>query len=284
MYSKLFSITLLGIYFYFIAKLVLYHRRSNYTIENDGNVGNGVIDRLNNKLLSPMFGDYWNPAGIDWIGKSSKQYSEKWNSLTTEIKKIMKDSNIEPNLNYQNKAVIHFRCCDSPFNKHPEYPMLTKEYFLFALKKIEESNVNEILILNCSNWNSKFIENAEEKCNSYISVLCDWLEENTEIKINRQKICISIKETYSIMLGSKILIGTGGSFSFIPGMLKGKNFISPQNVGEKINVNKKILKDLSKNVHWTMWDKLDHLPHKNIDYNNFDYKDYDKYSVKINLI
>ena len=282
MYNKLFLITLLGFCIYFITKLVLYHLRSTYTIKNKGEVGNNVVKRLNNKYWDKLYGDYWNPAGIDWKNKTSKEYSEKWNSHTKEIKKIMTDSNIKPNLNYQNKAVIHFRCSDSPFNKHPEYPLLPKEYFLFALKKIEESNVDEILFLNCSSWNSKFISNPEQKCNNYINVVSDWLEENTDIKVNREKICISIKETYNIMLGSKILVSTGGSFSFIPGMLKGKNFISPQNVGEKINVNKEILKDLSKNVHWIMWDKLDHISHKNIDYNNFDYKDYCKYTVKIN--
>ena len=92
--------------------------------------------------------------------------------------------------------------------------------------------------------------------------------------MNKNKICISNKETYSIMLGCKVLISTGGSYSFIPGITKGKNYISPSNIGE---VNEKFLeiwKDIHKKVHWTMWDKFDKISHKNLDYNTFDYKNY----------
>ena len=176
--------------------------------------------------------------------------------------------------------MIHFRCSDVPFNKHPAYPLLPKEYYLFALQKIKKSNIDEILFLNCSTWKNTASEckniNTEETCNQYINTIADWLEENTSIPVNREKLCVSVKETYQIMLGSKIMISTGGSFSFIPGMVKGKNFISPCNIGEKKELYDKY-KNLHQEVHWTMWDKFDVVWQKNIDYKTFDYKDYKKY-------
>ena len=98
------------------------------------------------------------------------------------------------------------------------------------MKKIKEAGVDEILFLNCTDWN-KF-EMSDQLCNNYIDTITDWLEEGSDIKVNKNKICTSISETYSIMMGSKILVSSGGTFSFIPGITKGKNFISPKLTGD----------------------------------------------------
>lgn len=260
---------------------IRYYIIANYSISDNTNVGNKIVMRLKNNYTDLKGNsDYWNPDGREWRNKKSVDYANEWKHNSSKIERYLTEENIFPDKKYENKAVIHFRCSDSPFNKHPNYPLLPKEYYLFAVKKIEESGVDEILFLNCSSWNNKAPGceniNTEEKCNQYINNIADWLEESTSIPINRQKLCVSVKETYQIMLGSKIMISTGGSFSFVPGMVKGKNFISPCNIGEKKELYDKY-KNLHQEVHWTMWDKFDVVWQKNIDYRTFDYNNYREY-------
>lgn len=263
----------------------LYVRRKNYKIQNGTEVGNSISKKLNNKFSIIDNGDFWNPEGRNWKNKKSIDYANAWKKFKPEIKKIFEESNIKENKDFNNKAVIHFRCSDVPFNSHPNYNLLTKEYFFFALEKIEKENIDEIIFVNCSDWHAKFGSNSEEKCNSYIETISNWLEEKTKIKINRKKYCVSVEETYGIMLGSKILIGTGGSFSFMAGILKDKNFVTPSNIGEgNLELFEKF-KNLHKEVHWTMWDKFDRISHNNIDYEKFDYNNYEvnsSFKVKIN--
>lgn len=264
--------------------ITLYVKRSKYRISENTNVGNSIIQKMRNKFSLIFFADLWNPDGKDWKHKNSIDYAKEWLKMKPEISNILRESKIFSNKKYENKGVIHFRCSDVPFNKHKYYNLLPKEYYLFALQKMEEQRVDEIVFLNCSDWNSKYIENTDQKCNSYISTIADWLQEKTKIKVNREKICIPVKETYEIMLGSKVLVGSGGSFSFIPGMLKGKNFITPSNIGEgNLELFKKF-KNLHKEVHWTMWGKFDRISHNGLDYKTFDYKNYEvNSSFKVDL-
>ena len=148
-----------------------------------------------------------------------------------------------------------------------------KEYYHFVADEINKLGAEEILFLNCTNHCSA--ENSEILCNNYIGTISDWISEKTDIPINRNKICIDIPETYSIMLGSKILVSSGGSFSFSTGLTKGKNFISHNLIGDHPELTENKYKDLSQKVHWTMWDKHNIIKHNEIpDYNIFDYKNY----------
>jgi len=254
-------------YYMFFLALLIYLISPKY---KKNEIGNNIVRML---ASGRQHYSFWNPTGksLIWSWKNAEEYALEWNKNKTKINNYFVKKEFEPNKKFSNKAVIHFRCSDVPFMKHPNYTLLPKDYFLFALKKIEKNNVDEIVFLNCSGWNSKFISNPEEKCNSYINTISDWLEENTKIKVNRQKICIGIKETYEIMLGCKILVSTGGSFSFIPGITKNKNFISPSNIGEGDEKIFQKFKNIHKLVHWTMWDKFDVINHEGIDYETFDY-------------
>jgi hypothetical protein len=277
-YSKLLSqviifLTVSLILFFTIKFIVI----KNFGIKEETDVGNHIVARLNNKYFS--FGgetNCWNPSSKKWKNNPTK-YSDFWKNKSLEIKKILHDEKIEPDYSFSNKAVIHFRCSDVPFIKHPQYHLLPKEYYYFISEKIKESNVEEVLFVNCSTWSSDKLEikDVETLCNNYIDTIADWLGEKLDIKINKNKICTNIKETYSIMMGSKILVSTGGSFSFIPGMIKNKNFISPSNIGDDIKKEDiEIWKNLSKKVHWTMWEKFNKIKHNNINYETFDYKNY----------
>ena len=272
-YFVIFIAVIIGILIYLFYKD---YEIKNIKITDNTNIGNKVIGLLNHKFFSfSKTESSWNPMSKEWENNSEK-YSLYWKQKAPIIKNILSSQKIKPDNSFKNKAVIHFRCSDVPFVKHSQYHLLPKEYFYFIAKELEEKNIDEILFLNCSDWNSHQtpVKDPHKICNSYIKIISDWIQEKTPIKINKNKICTSVKETYSIMLGSKVLVSTGGSFSFIPGITKGKNYITASNIGE---VDQEILrkwKDLHKNVHWKMWDKFDKISHKNLDYNTFDYKNY----------
>lgn len=278
-YKKYITIKNILIFIFLIFFLYLYIKFliiKNYwaDIKDGKNVGNRIIGNISNSFFSfkPSI-DLWNPLSKKW-GENSTKYSIFWREKIPDIEKILKNQDIKPDKSFSNKAVIHFRCSDVPFCKHPDYTLLPKEYYYFVADKLNQNNIEEIFFINCTG-HRKEKKFAEDKCNEYINIISTWLKEKSNIKINNKKICVNIKETYSIMLGCKILVNTGGSFSFIPGLTKGKNYISPSNTNSC--KDKKILekfKNLNKEVHWTMWDKFDNIPHDNLDYETFDYKTY----------
>lgn len=252
-------------------KEILQERAGNIIMHHIGQKSIGYIDFAFKNTES-----LWTPSSAVWRNKESKDYADFWKKESKTVEKMLLDK-IKPNNEYSNKALIHFRCSDVPFLKSSEYHLYPKEYYYFATEQINKVKPDEILFVNCSDWckNSSSVRDPENLCNNYIETIADWVSEKTDIPINRNKICVDIPETYSIMLGSKILVSSGGSFSFSPGLTKGKNFISHNLIGDHPELTEKKYKDLSQKVHWTMWDKHDIIKHSEIpDYNTFDYKNY----------
>lgn len=287
----LFLIPLLGIFLFYLVTIVVYISRINryntgkYTKDAKESmfkcqIGNKIMLKIAAKNYS--FSNYrslksgtgiWYLGNKYWKNTDSKQYAKYWKSNINLIVDIFKELEIKPNQNYNNKAVIHFRCSDIPFDRAPETFLYPKEYYDFVADKINKAGVDEIVFLNCSTYLAKDagVFSTQIICSNYIETIADWLSKKTDVKINRNKICISIKDTYEIMYGSKLLVSTGGSFSF-PFIVKGKNFISPKLIGPNYT---KEFDDLNKHVHWTMWDKNEGIKHEKIpDYNTFDYRNY----------
>lgn len=250
-----------------VKKEILQERAGNIIMQH---IGKQKVSYLDFALKNTE--SLWTGGGELWKNKESKDYADFWKKESKTVEKMLLDK-IKPNIDYNNKAVIHFRCSDVPFIRKFEYHLYPKEYYHFVADEINKLGAEEILFLNCTNHCS--VENSENLCNNYIETIADWISEKTDIPINRNKICVDIPETYSIMLGSKILVSSGGSFSFSPGLTKGKNFISHNLIGDHPELTEKKYKDLSQKVHWTMWDKHDIIKHSEIpDYNTFDYKNY----------
>ena len=126
-------------------------------------------------------------------------------------------------------------------------------------------DIENIVIITC---NTHLSHPLSYKCSEYSSTIKSWLEDYTGLDISIDNSCQSVKETYEIFLGSKMLISTGGSFSFIPGITKDVDFISPSLLGENPSEG---FQDLYKKVHWTMWEKFDKITH-NVDYETYIYE------------
>lgn len=268
----------------FLAMIILSlinFNRINYKITEGTEVSSRIIKKINGDYKFSSLGKEWNPTDELWKDKNSEDYSEFWKENKKKIRQFLEENEIKENKDFNNKAVIHFRCSDVPFNKDENYNLLPKEYFYFALEKIEMEQLDEIVFVNCTDWKHSLLSN---RCDDFIETIEGWLREKTDIKIRKEKICTDVKKTYEIFLGARILVSTGGGFPFIPGILKDKGFISPSNIGEG---NKELFlkyKDLHEKVHWTMWDKFDRISHNMIDYNTFVYKFYEINSnFKVNL-
>ena len=218
-----------------------------------GSVGNNILLKTTGKNY------LWNP----YHSKTSENYSKLWKRKKDTVKNKLQY--LTPNESYNKTAVVHFRCSDVPFCKHPEYPLLPKEYYKFVADEIMKRDVENIVIITCNTHNQHPLA---YKCSDYSSTIKGWLESYTNLEVSIDDSCQGIKETYEIFLGSKVLISSGGSFSFIPGITKDKDFISPSLFGENPS---KGFEDLHNMVHWTMWDKFDKISH-NVDYETYIYE------------
>ena len=200
-------VSIVSIVIFFILK-----RSSNNDDLFSGSVGNSIIEKTAGN------GSLWNPL----YSNTSENYSKLWNDKKSEVKDILK--NLNPNETYNKTAVVHFRCSDVPFCKHSEYTLLPKEYYKFVSDEIMKRDIENIVIITC---NTHLSHPLSYKCSEYSSIIKSWLEDYTGLDISIDNSCQSVKETYEIFLGSKMLISTGGSFSFITGITKDVDFISP---------------------------------------------------------
>lgn len=284
-------ITLLVIFLLLAIVALRQYYLSNYRrmIIKDGKpVGNDLCDYLERPSRSFTFYDpdkgvNWNPMQYFLADNknSTVDYAKKWKGHTEEINFLMKWNNIEPDQKYADDGIFHFRCSDSPFDKDISYTLLPKEYYYFVTETLNNQGVKKLYtVTNFVHFRFKS-DLANTKCPQYLDTILDWIEEKANFEVIRKPLMLDVKESYRAFLGSKSLVNNNSSFSFIPGMLKGKNFITPSMLGDfakkeftiMIDNFEEEFKNLHKKVHWTMWDSFNCIPHS-IDYEKFDYKNY----------
>lgn len=248
----------------------LYIRR--IIINDNKPVGNYLSDYLEGKYknitMYEDIGEFWCPAYKKT--KDMHYYAKAWKELVPEIKKILKNNYITEDNNFKDTAVFHFRCSDSPFDGDKSYALLPKEYYYFVADIINKNDKVKNIKVITNRTHHKY-PLADKKCPEYMNVILDWLEEklNKSKTIIRKPLFLNVRESYSAFLGSEILFQTPSSFSFIPGMIKGKKFITSPMFGDR-KIEEKY-KELPSLVHWTMWDNFECIPH-NVNYKTYDYK------------
>ena len=228
-----------------------------------------------NNIIKSVSGDNKSWEYLNY--PSSKQFVDHWKSLKTALaSKLSKEAKLDVSLRQINSrkgvALLHFRCSDVPFEVHDSYALLPKTYYAYVAEILKmQFNIHTIILLNCNSHKADL--NRMHKCHEFLNVIQEWLSEYLpDVKFIQDTKCKTIEEDWQSMIDSEVLISTGGSFAFIIGVLKGKNFISPWFVG-------KVLKNphrpcrinyLKSNPHdawWYMWDKSDWIEYKNgLDY------------------
>lgn len=223
---------------------------------------------VGNKLLLHASGSVftWEPTRH----KSAEEYANYWNpGMNPEVQDKLRTRLPKPG-RPKNIAVVHFRCSDVPFTKHASYCLLPIDYFRFVATEILARHVDKITIVTCAAHNR---HELADKCTIYTNTIQKWLSDFTGLRVDIDYTCMSIEDTMQLFIDAKVLVSTGGSFSFCPGVLKGKNFITPSLMGtlSEEHGNDIRFRDLHRLVSWEMWKEFGHIPHS-VDYSTFDYQ------------
>jgi hypothetical protein len=135
-------------------------------------------------------------------------------------------------------VVVHFRCSDVPFSRHPSYRLLTYAWWrqalrigtveLFSAHKRDLSLLDpsegqfaglSVEIISCASWN---IENDDvdgaaqrEACGAYSASLARFLETLPAVRSPVQLRCGSADEDFEAMVKAPLLIGSGSSMSTV---------------------------------------------------------------------
>jgi len=123
-----------------------------------------------------------------------------------------------------NVPVIHFRCADTPFSKHPEYLFQKYSYFKDALNDInKKSNLSydSVILLSCSSHNSS--EQYKKACSKYTGYLSKYLK---SIQYDVDVQCSSELADFSTMFYAPAVISTSSSYSFMAGFFGKGIFIN----------------------------------------------------------
>ena len=197
--------------------------------------------------------------------KEIKDYIKNINNALPLIKKEF--SKIKPDKSVKNDAVIHIRCSDSPFNKHNSYHLQPKAYYKWIADKCKRENIKAINFLLCTNHTVGFTQQQREihkQNNNYFKNKCNKIAQNIQTLMKeflpnvemKPVTCLNILKSFQIFLGCKILAQGGAgpsSFSFFPGLTKGKNFLTPKFISENAKNKSQLINKFIVKFPWSMW-------------------------------
>lgn len=168
------------------------------------------------------------PTGTWVITDIKKQ--RFWDIMKPLIQKILNEAFTRINLNMKTEVpVIHFRCSDVPFVKHPEYHFSQYKYYLDILKK---TDYKKVILLSCHQHLSNEIN--KNTCDIYNNDLKQFLNDNGyEVEVK----CQDIINDFSLMFYAPIVISPGSSFSFISGYCGFSDFYSSGHIHENNREN-----------------------------------------------
>ena len=145
------------------------------------------------------------------------------------------------------RAVVHVRCSDIPFNRHKKYHLQFKEYYAWVAREIS-GNVSRVHLVMCpqfrSNprrWNKAYglsgipefgytAQQYQSKCTSFANVIRKWFKELLPSIPVEPVMCLTNEDSINLFARSKYLIAGGAapsSFSFVAGITKGRNYFVP---------------------------------------------------------
>ena len=238
-----------------------------------------VLETAGNRGIAEIFGNpaAWNPTWDSSAGCTAIEFARTFSDAIPSIKARLEKQGVTADVIYASTAVIHFRCGDVPFDRTPTMQLPKQCFYDFVAKEIIRLGVKEVVMMLCTDHFDKNndqhlppLETRDRKCNEWAGVQLDWLHKrlrNTGVAVRRMPICISdLQATYSAFSGSALLVSLGGSFSFLPGITKGKRFIQQSYDPSGCS----FCKELHQHVHWTIPSKFCSVRHTDVaDYSTF---------------
>lgn len=222
----------LATYFYYIAAkpdpelLATHNDMINHMITSDLQTFYRSLDW---SVKTPLI-EYNSPPRSAWQqldaqGNPKVNYLYYWSSLRAFMQQIY--ANNLPTIATQH-PVVHFRCSDSPFNKHNEYHIPKASSVAWMAQQIKNRGYNKVTMLSC-NTHRSLDQNSCQKYSEYYAQIFNaaGLEVQTQ--------CNSILADFAMMVHSPLLVAlNASSFSFMAGIAKEpRDFISC-NMGKEI--------------------------------------------------
>jgi len=148
-----------------------------------------------------------------------------WKTLKPLATRLMNDIFLNSKISFDVKhPVIHFRCSDVPFLRHPPYYFQRYAYFVDSLNYLKSQNidVSKVYIMtNNKHGNGNVIQ--QKKARLYLYYLSTFLEKKGfPIEI----VSTSDIEDFSILYNAPAVISTCSSFSFMGGFFGKGIFIT----------------------------------------------------------
>jgi hypothetical protein len=148
-----------------------------------------------------------------------------WKLLKPTVHNILHNIFIRARIKInRNHPIIHFRCADTPFVKHPQYFLQKYDFFKNALAKYHFSDKNKTVILMTSS--THLTKNKEQTaCLDYITQLKKYI---ISLGYNCRIQTKTNIEDFVDLFYAPFVISTGSSFSFMSGFFGVGKFISTE--------------------------------------------------------
>eukprot|EP00038_Savillea_parva_P013200 m.209505 g.209505 ORF g.209505 m.209505 type:complete len:255 (-) comp24617_c0_seq1:19-783(-) len=202
-------------------------------------------------------------------GGNFDEYRSQWCDRSSPMLHAIAELGVVPvpsPLRYD--AVVHLRCGDVPFTHHRSIPWLPRAYYEWVGTHLRRLGVQHVTILSCGSLHTLNLNTTRTnaKCRQFAT------EIGQIIGINSSITCLSsIRRSWAAMLSaSRVLVSTGGSFSFVPGIARvatGRLFLSPL-LGRQGCLEGKEQPPGRMCPNWHLWPHTVAL-NKSIDYFNF---------------
>lgn len=192
---------------------------------------------------------------IDYQDKLKENYLLFWQTVRPAMRELYSTSIKAESIDH---PVIHFRCSDSPFNKHLQYHMPKVATVQWMADQIKNRGFNKVTILMCNKHYSLDKNSCDKYAHFYGQVFAD-------AGIDYSIECNSIVKDFALMFYSPLLVSLNqSSYSFMAGVAK--------NPKDYITCNMGIESDgkyyFQRNADWILDDR-EPLLHKEVaDYND----------------
>lgn len=144
-------------------------------------------------------------------GTHKENFLEFWQTVRLQSRKLY-HSNIT--YNSIEVPVVHFRCSDSPFNKHNRYHMTKASTVQWMAEQIRKRGFTELIILNCNDHGSL----DQNSCAKYVNFYTQIFNESG-ISVSEQ--CNSVIQDFAMMVYTPLLVTlNASSLSFMAGISK----------------------------------------------------------------
>jgi hypothetical protein len=209
--------------YYFSGMAKTWQRGENFTwewINRTGKPTHPVIAQLPTSLpLNPKIQKQLQGLHINTIRAVDEwEYPTGWlQVMRPVVSETMTSALAKLGHNIQNREenpiVIHFRCSDTPFNRHPTYVLNRYPWYKQILERIPHNR--QITLMACHTHLS--CERNEKACSDYVQDFKSYLE-SLGYTVNVQ--CKSIAEDFATMLQASTLITAISSFSTLAALVR----------------------------------------------------------------